>query len=147
MSNLVESEVWDRLRSSLRSAIDLCDKLAKEPGQGLNYLQMIKELALIEGGSRQLATFRLDARWTSFGFEMARFHDRIGDAIRSHAARTIFLHMKGMMEGALAAGTKMKDAKTGRRGPILPRVRPGPHRQNRPVYVKSPAGLLLPTAH
>ena len=54
--------------------------------------------------------------------------------------------MQGMMKGALAEADKLKHAKTGRRGPITPRVRPGPHRETRPVYVKSPGGVILPGA-
>lgn len=143
-TDLSQNEVWDRLRTSMRSAIDLCGKLAAEPAQGPNYLKIIQELRFIEGASRQMATMRADSRWTWFGFEMARFHDRIGDAIRAQNARSVFTHMQGVIRDYLTKAEKAKDAKTGRRGPILPRERAGPLR-HRPVYYRAPSGLLLPS--
>lgn len=146
MSTLTEAEIWDRLRTSLRSAIDLCGKLATVPAMGPNYRKMIEELELIEGSARQIGAFRFDMRWNLFGYEMARFHQRIGDVIRSRGAREIFLHMAKMMQGAMDQVEKLRTAKTGRRGPILPVARPAPHRDSRPVYVKNDKGLLLPSS-
>ncbi len=144
---LLEHEIWAKLRDTLKSAITHCGMLATFPAQGPTYLKMIVELEEIEGASRQLGFNRGDARWSQFGFEMHAFRKRIGDAIRAHHARTIFLHMQGMMKGALADAEKMKDAKTGRLGAILPKPKPGPHRDTRPVYVR-PSGLIVPaTAH
>ena len=128
----------------LRSAISHCGDLAKLPAQGPSYLAMIYELEEIEGDARWIGFNRQDARWNAFGWEMSSFRKRIGDALRAHHARTIFLHMQKMMQGALDEAEKMKNAKTGRRGPILPRTRPGPHRESRPVYVR-PSGLLVPS--
>ncbi len=145
MSNLTEHELWDHLRTTLRSAINHCGLLATLPSMGPTYNAMITELAEIEGSARMLGFYRRDARWNAFSLEMERFHQRIGDAIRAHNARTIFLHMQGMMQGALDVAEKVKDAKTGRRGPILPVVKPGPHRETRPVYVR-PSGLLVPSS-
>lgn len=140
-----EHEVWDRLRDTLKSAITHCGQLATFPHQGPTYLEMIKELEIIEGEARYLGNnYRKDARWNAFGWEMARFRQRIGDALRHYASRKIFLHMQEMMKGALEEAEKMKDAKTGRRGPITPVVRPGPLRESRPVYVR-PSGLLVPS--
>lgn len=142
-----EHEIFDELRTTLRSAIDHCGMLATLPSMGPTYLAMIGELEAIDGLARSFGFARRDARWNYFGWEMAAFRRRIGDAIRAHHARTIFLHMQNMMKGALAEAEKMKDAKTGRLGPILPKVRPGPHRETRPVYVR-PSGLIVPaTAH
>lgn len=143
---LGETEIFDRLRDTLRSAITHCGELATLPAQGPTYLAMIVELELIEGASRQMGFNRGDARWTAFGFEMHAFRKRIGDAIRASHARKIFLHMQGMMEGALVEALKLKDAKTGRRGVITPKQRPGPHRDTRPVYIKNPSGLIMPAA-
>lgn len=142
---LKEHEVHDLLRATLRSAIQHCKDLAFMPMQGPTYLAMIHELEAIENACRQVGAFRWDMRWNAFGYEISRFRARIGDAIRSHASRIIFLHMATMMQGALHEIDKLKAAKTGRRGPILPKERPSPHRQNRPVgYTARPSGLLLP---
>lgn len=140
-----DNEIFDELRTTLRSAIDNCGKLATLPYMGPTYSTMIRELETIEGAARSFGFARRDARWNAFAFEMAAFHRRIGDAIRAHHARTIFLHMQKMMQGALAEADKMKDAKTGRRGPILPKARPGPHRETRPVYVRN-SGLIVPSS-
>lgn len=146
MSVLTEAEIFDRLTTSLRSAIDLCGKLASEPSQGPTYIKIVEELKLIEGASRQAGHWRQDARWMAFGWEMMRFHQRIGDAIRSHMARDVFTHMQGMMKGALVEAEKLRTAKTGRRGPILPVQRPH-HRDSRPVYVSRGGLLVPPTVH
>lgn len=143
-TTLTENEIWDKLRTSLRSAIQHCGELATLPSQGSTYLNLIVELGEIEGASRQLGFSREDARWNAFGWEMAAFRQRIGDAIRVHHSRMVFLHMQKMMQGALEEADKMKTAKTGRRGPILPRAKPAPHRDTRPVYVR-PSGLIVPS--
>lgn len=146
MSTLTEVEIWDRLRTSLRSAIDLCGKLATVPAQGPNYRKLVEELGLIEGASRQIGAFRFDMRFNLFGYEMSRFHQRIGDVVRSRGAREIFLHMAKMMQGAMDQVEKMRAAKTGRRGPILPLAKAAPHRDTRPVYVKGMSGLIVPSS-
>lgn len=144
MSDLTEHEAYDALKTNLRSAIQHCKDLAFFPARE-SYLKMIHELEAIEGAARQVGHFRRDIRWQAFGFEMSRFRDRIGDAIRSHMSRKIMLHMAGMMEGALAQVEKLRTAKTGRLGAILPKERPGPHRATRPVgFTKTPGGVLLP---
>ena len=143
-NTLSETEVWDKLHDTLRSAIQHCGDLANLPAMGPTYRLMITELAEIDGAARQFGTLRGDARWNAFGYEMESFHQRIGDAIRAVHARKIFLHMQAMMQGALDEAIKMKDAKTGRRGPILPKPKPAPLRSGRPVYVKRDSGLIMP---
>lgn len=140
---MTDNEVWDHLRTTLRSAIDHCGLLATLPAKGPTYRKIIVDLQALEGSARDFGNRRQDARWNLFGWEMECFHQRIGDAIRQQHARKIFLHMQAMMKGALEAAEKMKDAKTGRLGPITPVVRPV-HRDTRPVYVR-PSGLLVPS--
>lgn len=144
MSELTEIEIFDRLRTSLRSAIDLCGKLATVSAQGPNYRALVIDLELSEGACRQVGAFRFDMRWNLMGYEISRFHQRLGDCVRHKAARTIFLAQAKMLEAQLAFVDRMRTARTGRRGPILPRAKEAPHRQNRPVAVKLPSGLLVP---
>lgn len=145
MADLAEIEVIDCLKENLRKLVQHCKDLALKPAQGPTYRQVIETIKLVEGASRQMAVFRDDARWTKFGFEMARLHDRLGDCIRSKARREIFMRMSTMVADAYAQTMILYTAKTGRRGPILPRVSPGPHREMRPVgYTKTDGGLLLP---
>lgn len=143
-TTLTDVEIWDKLSSCLKACIQGCDNLAKLPAMGPTYRKMIVDLEELEGAARQFGTAREDARWNHFGWEMARFRQRIGDAIRAHEPRMVFLSMKAMIEVYQGTALAMKDAKTGKRGPILPIQRPGPHRETRPVYVKSQGGVLLP---
>lgn len=145
VSDLTENEVWDRLRTSLRAAVSDCETLATLPAKGPTYRRMIEHLELIEGAARQIGFFREDMRWMAFAFEMYRFRDRIGEAIRAHRPRAIFTRMAQVIRGALAEADKLKDAKTERRGPILPKAKPGPHRATVPVYVRN-SGLLVPSS-
>jgi hypothetical protein len=143
---LLEHEIWDKLCDTLKSAIAHCGQLATFPAQGPTYLAIIVELETIEACSRQMGFNRGDARWSLFGYEIHHFRRRIGDALRAHNNREIFLHFQKMMQGAYDEGVKMKDAKTGRRGLILPKPKAAPHRETRPVYVR-PGGLLVPAGH
>jgi hypothetical protein len=118
--------------------------LAMLPAQGPTYLKLIQELKLVEGAARQVQFAREDARWGMFAYEMNRFHERIGDAIRSHKAREIFMRMAEMMEFCLARCEELRTAATGRRGMILPKPQPGPHRETRPVHITRPSGLIVP---
>ncbi len=142
MSDLTETEIFDRLRTSLREVIQGCVNLAEWPMQGPTYIQLRKDLAFCEGASRQAGHWRRDARW-----EVAAFQQRIGDAIRCHAPRKVFLGMADFFRKALYEADKLKAAKTNRRGPILPKAKEGSHRESRPVYIKRPSGLILPTVH
>lgn len=145
MSDLTEHEAYDALKTNLRSAIQHCKDLAFLPAMGETYLKIIHELEAIEGAARQVGHFRRDMRWQKFGFEMSRFRARIGDAIRSQMSRKIMLHMAGMMDGALDQVEKLRVAKTGRLGAILPKERPAPHRDTRPVHFsRTPGGVILP---
>lgn len=146
MSVLTEVEIWDALRNGLRSSIDLCGKLATVPAQGPNYRKLIEQLELVEGACRQVGAFRFDMRWNLLGYEVSRFHQRLGDCVRSRAARTIFLAQAEMLRAHLEFADRMRTAKTGRRGPILPKPKPAPHRQNRPVSVTLPSGLIVPAS-
>lgn len=149
MSTLTEQEIGDCLRTNIREAVQYCVNLAKLPAQGPTYRKLVDNLKLIEGASRQMGHFREDMRWMRFGWEMARFHQRIGDAVRSRAAREIFLAMSVKLKDALAECDKLRTEKTGRRGAILPILRPV-HRETRPVhisapaYIRNPSGLVIP---
>ncbi len=141
---VTEQDAHDCLRTNLRMAIEHCVGLAEWPAQGPTYIALRNELSLIEGAARQVGIMRSDARWSRFGWEMAAFCQRVGDAIRCHQPRKVFLAMADMMRKALYEADKLKIAKTGRRGAIVPVPKPGPHRDTRPVYFKRPSGLILP---
>lgn len=143
MGVLTETEIFDSLRTNLKSAAQHCVDLARLPAQGPTYSKLVEELREIEGAARQAGHWRTDMRWMQFGYEMARFHDRIGECIRSRVARAIFLAMAELMRAKLKEMEVLRDARTGRRGAILPKPLPK-HRDTRPVYVQRPSGLLIP---
>lgn len=145
MSALTENEIYDCLTDNLLKAIQHCRDLAFFPHVGGTYSNLIDELDLIEGASRQMGHFRRDMRWQRFGWEISEFRAKIGDAIRSHVRRKIFLHFAEMMRAALDQISQLRHAATGRTGPILPKEKPAPHRESRPVgYTPSAGGVLLP---
>lgn len=143
---LTEQVAIDCLRTNLREAVQHCEDLALKPEAEGTYLKLRENLRLIEGASRQTGHFRQDMRWMAFGYEMFSFLERIREAILHVESRKIFMHMAAMIRGALAEAEKLQHAKTGRRGPILPKAKLGSHRESRPVYIKNPTGLLLPAA-
>lgn len=135
MAVLTETEIFDSMITDLQGAVDSCTNLALLPMQGPTYVKLRDQLRRIEGACRQAAHWREDARWSWFGFEMARFHDRLGDCIRCRAPRKIFLAQAELIRERLAAARQMKDAATHKLGPILPKPLEGPHRDTRPVQV------------
>lgn len=143
MANFADSEFWDVLRTNMRSAIQHCVDLANMPAQGPTYVMLRDELRTIETACRQLGNARQDMRFHKFGFEMASFQQRLGDCLRLHVARDVFMGMAQFMRGALYTLERLHSRKTGRRGPILPKGKPAPHRDTRPVQV-SAGGILLP---
>lgn len=145
MANLSDSELFDRLKTSLRSAIQHTKNLAVLPAKGPTYRMLVAELKLIEGSCRQIQWAREDMRWGAVANTMENFHQRVGDAIRHHNARNVFLVMANIMERTLYQADQLQHAKTGVRGPILPKVQPGPHRETRPVHI-SQGGIILPDA-
>lgn len=146
MSNLTELEIIDCLRDNLRKAEQHCRDLAFLPAQGPTYTALREENGLIEGASRQLAAFRGDARWALFAVEIMSFQQRLGDCIRSHHARKIFLRFAEMMAFFLKKSEELRTAKTGKRGSIVPKPRArGKHRETRPVYVRRDSGLYVPS--
>lgn len=143
MARLTETEIFDCLVTNFREAAEHCDNLAKLPAQGPTYTKLRENLRLIEGAARQAAGWRDDARWLKVGMDAARCHQVCGDWIRAHAARKLFLTLGTAMRKLQRHTEGLQHKATGRRGTILPIIKPGPHRDTRPVQV-STSGLILP---
>jgi hypothetical protein len=160
MGALTEPEIFDRMRTSLRVAADLCGKLAHLPMKGRNYDKLRTELKLIEGCCKQASTWREDARWLPIGRLMAQCHAKAGDWLRGIVVSNPdgtksrvkinggTLHPAFVMLGAnLAAILKvvddLKNKPTHRVGMILPAPIKDRSRDTVPVGWRR-SGLIIP---
>lgn len=158
MSDLTETEVIDRMRTSLREAIQASADLAVKSRKGPSYNKLREHLGLVEGACRQLAAFREDARWYNIGRLMAECHQKAGGWLRGwkdpktghrHHWRAgeknrLFLMLEANLKAIDKAAETLRTAKTGRVGMILP-VAPNTGRKITavPGYNVSPGGILL----
>lgn len=141
MSDLTEPEIFDQMRQSIRTAVDLCGKLEREPAKGGNYDALRRQFGLIEGCCRQAATWREDARWLRIGVFAARCHETAGSWLRVKSPPRLFRDMARNLRDLLVVADDMKNRATGVSGAILPSERVAPHRDTRPVQVLLPPGF------
>lgn len=143
MSDLREAEIFDRLISSFRAAAEHCEALAQQEHRikGQRYNRLRTELALIEGASRQAAMWRGDTRWLPIGRFANECHRRCGNWLRKREAPVLFTKLAENMRMMLTAAQRMKDARTGVRGPIVPEQ---PKYEPTLMQVRTPGGIILP---
>ncbi len=146
MTDLTESEILDCLKTNLHAAIFHCAALAKLPMRGPTYSALRQELKLAEGCCRQIAAWREDARWLRYGLLMEEAHQRSGNWLRSHAPRPLFVKLSEALAHLLKRCGELETKATGRVGMILPKPLEAPHRDTRPVQVKTP-GLIVPVGY
>jgi len=165
MSDLLEHEILDRMRTSLREAIQASNDLAVRSRGGEAYDRLRDNLALVEGACRQMAMWRGDSRWLPFGMEMAEAHRRAGGWLRGYTKRVgntvvfiawragtlneAFVKLSAQLAMILDILDKMEKAKTGRVGIILPQTAPEERRFGRPTLARPDRysrkrGLILP---
>ena len=160
MGDLTEVEIFDCLATNCRQAAERADRLARSPRRGPNYVAYRDHLKLVEGACRQAGYFRDDARWFALGRQMAHAHAVAGEWLRGIKVKgspvrvklaeghihPLFCKMAENLRALHAKAEQMKNAATGRLGPILPRVQEGPHRDTRPVgWSATQSGLFVPT--
>ena len=143
-STLTEKEVFDVITTNLRDAAENCELLAKLPAKGPTYIKLRENLQLIEGGCRQIVEFRRDMRYDLLGMRARDCHQRAGDWLRSVSAPILFFKLATALRKIRHDMERLRNARTGRRGPILPAVGRGKHRETRPVYIRRPSGLVMP---
>ena len=160
MGALTEPEIFDCMRTNLRTAIDCCDKLAARPTGNINYDGLRKALRLIEGCCKQACVWREDTRWLNIGKLMAAVHEHAGEwlrgikqedgtrvAIAKGELHPAFLMLKENLKGLMKLCDETRTKATGRSGMILPAVLPAPHRDTRPTgWAPTSSGLLIPAA-
>ncbi len=160
MARTSEIEIFDRMTDSLRIAEQAARDLSVHPGAGQPYDNLRNNLRLVEGCCRQIGYWRDgDTRWLPIGLQMAKAHKLAGDWLRGvqqpdgtrrplapGERHPTFIGLADQLKALLAGIANLRHAKTGRYGGrILPTMLPGPHRESRPVQVRTPGGIILPT--
>jgi hypothetical protein len=160
MSELTEREIFDCLRTNLRSAAADCDLIARQPISGPIFDRMRKSLKLVEGACRQAAYWREDARWLPLGVKMEEVHQRARTWLHrpTVSSKKLFALLGDVLRKLLRDVDNLEFMATGRTGLILPKAQEPPLRQGRPVQVmlpgmgmredgvetKTPGGIILP---
>lgn len=158
MARLSETEIFSKMTESLRLAEEASRELAVHPGAGETYNKLRFNLRLVEGCCRQASAWRDDTRWLPIGLVMGKAHKLAGDWLRgvqmpngrrrplaAGERHPAFLGLAANLLSCLQNIEKLRTGKTGVRGAILPAMQPAPHRDHRPVQVRMPGGILLPT--
>ncbi len=146
MSRLGEAEIFNCMTENLRLAAEHCENLAILPAKGPTYHALRTSLALVEGCCRQASAWREDTRWLPIGLAMAEAHKRCGDWLRHRNPPKYFLMMAANLRNLYVVADGIKNKATGTTGMILPAALPGPHRDTRPVSVRLPSGLIVPSS-
>lgn len=164
MSDLTETEVVDRLKTSLRIAGEAAMDLSIASRRGPIYSRLREHLLLIEGSCRQLSAMREDTRWLEIGVAMHKAHDMAGGWLRGYkhpttgmrvhfSAKTrnpLFVKLSHNLAMMLVGADSLLTRRTGMRGPILPGLPAYERRVGAPVQVLLPAeartksGIILP---
>lgn len=142
---LQEQEILDCVQDNFKSAADCCLRLARGE-RGPLYRKLRANLGLAEGALRQAAWWREDARWLYIVPVVARAHQEAGRWLREKGPKTgwKFHKLAEILQSGMKAVEEIRDKRTGRVGMLLPKPLPGPHRDVRPVQVKTPGGIILP---
>lgn len=159
--SLQEAEVVDRLRSSIKEAIQASKDLSVRSRMGSPYDRLRDNLVMIEGCCRQMALlYREDASWLPFGMYMAECHKRAGGWLRGYIKNGVhirvadgqinemFTTLAVQLEAILAAVEIKFTAKTGRVGSILPPRPAEERRMGRPAFApRKKSSLIIPARY
>lgn len=160
MGSLTEREIIDCLSENFRLAAENAGKLAVSPKRGLIYRAFRDQLKLLEGAARQLAYWRGgDARWLQVGLYMAECHKRAGDWLRGvkqpsggyrplseGQKHPLFMKLADNLRAAQVSAERLRDMRTNRIGPILPKPGRSAHRDTVPVGWRKSGALLVPAS-
>lgn len=161
MSDLTEAEIFDRLCSAIREAIEASNILATASRRGPPYERLRSSLALAEGACRQMAMWRLDSRWLTVGAVMHEVHSRAGGFLRGFTRDGVFIRwapghineafikLSAQLAFSLETIERFASTRTGVIGPVLHHEAPPEERRfGRPALerrnVRRPGALILP---
>ena len=163
MSYLTEVEIFDRMKASLRTAIEACEQLAIEPYKGPMYLHFREHMKLVDGCCRQASAWREDTRWLNIANLIFKSRTMAGNWLRGeevvrkpdggsavmfarlnapHAYKCFTTLAQNLKQIELMAD-KTKNEATGVRGAILPTPLADPNRERTHFASRTPGGVLL----
>lgn len=151
MSMPDEKDVLQSMKESLRLAAENCERLAVHPFRGFVYDQMRKQLKEVETCCMRIGYYRGgDARWLYIAPKMHEAHLRCGHWLRNSPgeddrakAVPLFRKLAEVLRSFLRTIDNLENKATGRIGAIVPKEQHF-HRENRPVAVRRPSGLIVP---
>lgn len=163
-----EVEVFSFLADHFSKAASACDDLARRQRKGPVYLELIKDLELIENMCRIAHYMRQDARWLQVGLRMEAAHKCAGDWLRGVPRKPdeqgrpqppmkipegelhpLFVRLAEFMREQGKEAERLRREKTGRVGMVLPRMLAPPGVRSPSNYRlnplrKSVGGIILP---
>ena len=148
---LTEREIFDRMKTELRSAIADCDEVARQPKSGPQFIRLRRSLKLVEGCCRQAAHWRQDARWLIPGRQMEHVHQQARAWLHrpTVSSKKLFTKLAAALRNILNDLHRLENLPTLRTGPLLPKPLAGPLRSGASIqvpaaYVRSSAGVIVP---
>jgi hypothetical protein len=146
-----EIEIFSYLSENFALAAENCAQLAWNPRRGLHFLEFLKNLRAIELACEQAAIYREDGRWLSIAGQIGECTRRVGAWVRGSKTKDErkeadkrFKKLSQVLRLFAAVAEATRTQATERVGMILPEPLEGPHREVRPVQVKSPGGIIIP---
>lgn len=137
MARTTEHEIIECLKENLRLAAENADRLARHE-RGPVYVDLRRQLKLVEGACRQMAGWREDARWLPFGVKVGDARLRCGKWLRERQPEWRFRGLAEILRFAHTQALDLERKRTGRVGILLPPVQPAPIRtEGRSILVPS----------
>ncbi len=144
---LTEKEIFDQMKSQLRSAIADCELIAKYPRSGAPFISLRKSLKLVEGCCRQAAHWREDARWLGVGLQFEKAHQIARSWLHCPSIKTkkMFTLLAAALRSNLVQLQRLETAATGHVGAILTPWTPSKTLDLGNTH-RLPSGLIMPPA-
>lgn len=117
---ILEQEIKDRLRSSLKEAASDARLLGILPMQGPTYERLRENMLLAETCCRQLGQYREDARWFLMSGKMEHAKELTRRWIVGHQARNLFPLLAEKLDEMARVVGLLETRKTERVGIIMP---------------------------
>jgi len=164
MSQLTETEIFDRLVTSFKLAAEDCDTLAKRPISSPAYLSLRDELRTIEGAMQQASFFREDERWLDIARKIPEAHRLAGEWLRGVQVESdipgvivrkpipagelhpCFVKLAEFLRWCAVKADEIRHARTGRAGAYLNPVGRAERRQGHFGWAPRKSGLIVPAS-
>lgn len=155
MSDLQEYEIINRMKESIREAVQACFDLSVYSRVGEPYHTLRTHLLLIEGCCRQMGQFRGDERWLPVGRYMAEAHRLAGGWLRGWKNRegvrifwrpgdvnVMFVALAKNLKNLYDSVDKLANSATRTNGPVILFEPPRERRVDRVGFEPKPKLIL-----